>query len=150
MFFEMTPADKSQVLYTLKNQDHQGFLSLYRLYMETGDPTEYRFAIAYLDGWEHWKQLSECNWFKPFVEKWREELQLRLASEALNRIISEAQSDRRESFAANKYLLEKGWQPKGADKVGRPSKEAIKHQAERMVQDRSRIELDFNRITALT
>lgn len=148
LFYEMTMADKSSVLYTLKNQDHKGFPSLYALYMSEMDPTEYRFAIRYLEGWEHWKQLTACTWFMPFADKWREELQLKLSSEALFRIMTEAKADRKEAFAANKYLLEKGWVPKGqADKVGRPSKEAIRDQARKMVQDNTRIFDDWKRIS---
>lgn len=146
----MTLADKSSVIYTLKDTDHKGYDSLYRLYMEVLDPTEYRFANSYLDGWGHWKQLSVCNWFKPYIDRWREELQLKIASEALTRIMAEASTDRKESFAANKYLLEKGWQPKGADKVGRPSKEAIQDAASRMVKDNSRVLTDWDRLGVAT
>lgn len=146
LFFEMTLADKSSVLYTLKNQDHRGYPSLYRLYMEEMDPTEYRFAVRHLESWDHWKQLTACTWFKPHVEGWREELQLKLASEALTRIMLEASSERKESFAANKYLLEKGWAKSTGDRVGRPSKEAIKHQARQMVHENTRLAEDWNRI----
>lgn len=150
LFFEMTLADKSSVLYTLKSQDHRGFPSLYRLYMEEMDPTEYRFAVRHLESWDHWKQLTACTWFKPHVEGWREELSLKLASEALTRIMQEAQSERKESFAANKYLLEKGWTPKSSSSpVGRPSKEAIKQAARRMVEDNSRLTDDWNRIKGI-
>lgn len=146
LFYEMTLADKSSVLYTLKRQEHKGFPSFYEFYMQEMDPTEYRFATTYLESWDHWRQLLTCNWFKPYIEVWREELQLKLASEALTRIMREASSERKESFAANKYLLEKGWAHKSADKVGRPSKEAIKQEARRMVQDNSRINEDYSRI----
>ncbi len=149
LFYEMTLADKSSVVYTLKQTDHKGYPSLYKLYMETMDPTEYRFAVSYLDGWEHWSQLVSCTWFAPIVAKWREELHLKIASEALTRIMTEASADRKESFAANKYLLEKGWQPKGSDKVGRPSKEAIKTAAQRMVLDNSRVLTDWERLGAV-
>lgn len=144
LFYEMTLADKSSVVYTLKNQDHKGFPSLYRLYMETNDPTEYKFATTYLADWQHWLMLQKLSWFAPLVERWREELQLKIAAEALTRILSEAQSDRREAFAANKYLLEKGWKPKGS--VGRPSQEAIKREATRLVQNNERLNEDWARV----
>jgi hypothetical protein len=144
LFYEMTLADKTGVVYTLKNQDHKGYPSLYRLYMEMSDPTEYRFATTYLSDWQHWLILQKLHWFAPIVERWREELQLKIAADALTRILAEAQSDRREAFAANKYLLEKGWQPK--DKVGRPSKEAIKREAALIVQGNDRLNDDWVRV----
>lgn len=146
LFYETTLADKSQVVYTLKNEDHKGYPSLYRLYMATYDPTEYTFATSYLQDWEHWLQLCECSWFKDYVQRWRQELSLKIASTALTRIIAEAGSDRREAFSANKYLLEKGWVPKDKDSVGRPSKEAIRRKAHEILQDNSRISDDIVRL----
>src|SRR4051812_9605533 len=86
LFYEQSPADKTGVVYTLKNHDHMGYPSMYRLYMEFDDPTEYSFAIATLDGWDHWEILCECTWFKPYVAKWRKELDVRTRARALNKI----------------------------------------------------------------
>lgn len=148
LFFEQTMADKSTVLYTLKDHDHNGYPSLYRLYMETNDPTEWRFATTYLDGWKHWELLQACVWFKPYIERWRRELELRMKSQALARIMAEAKTTNKESFSANKYLLEKGWEPKDtASKRGRPSKEDIKQAARDELQIVNRISEDFDRIT---
>ena len=146
LFYETTYADKATCVYTLKNDDHKGFPSLYKLYMAEDDPKEYRFVQKHLADWEHWVQLCDLVWFQPYVRRWRTELQLKLESEALYNIITESRSGRKESFAANKYLLEKGWSDKGKDPVGRPSKEQIKRQAERMVTDNSRVLEDFNRL----
>lgn len=146
LFYEMMLADKSSVIYTLKNADHKGYPSLYKLYMAEEDPKEYRFVQKYLEGWEHWVQLCDLVWFKPYVTRWREELQLKLESEALYHIISESRAGRKESFAANKYLLEKGWKTQAKDPVGRPSKEQIKREAERMLTDNSRVLEDLNRL----
>jgi hypothetical protein len=149
LFFEMTLADKTGVRYTLKDEDHLGYPSLGRLYIEMEDPTEYNFAIAYLESWAHWEQLTACNWFKPFLERWRRELEVRLKSKALAEIKAEARSGGRNSFAANKYLLERGWEPKEGQsaKRGRPSKEEIKKAAEEHIQSIQSLDEDYNRIT---
>lgn len=147
LFFEQTLADKATVVYTLKDVDHEGYPSLYRLYMETNDPTEWKFATTYLDGWEHWEMLCGCNWFKPFVERWRRELELRMKSEALSRIMREAKTSSKESFQANKYLLEKGWEPKETSRRGRPSKAEVQEEAHRIASVNSRLNDDFERIT---
>lgn len=156
LFLETSYSDTSQVVYTLKNEDHTvedgtTYPSLYRLYMSTNDPTEYKFANEHLDGWEHWEELQQCTWFKPYVEKWRKEFEVRMKSEALSRIMSHAKTNAKESFQANKYLLEKGWEPKeGQTRRGRPSKEDIKKAAQEHVDYNSRLSDDFIRIQDFT
>lgn len=128
LFYETQGADKSSVVYTLKHEDHMGYPSLYRLYMETGDITEYRFAIAHLDGWEHWKQLCKCKWFQEYVASWREELEVRLASQNMDRIINTARSSDQNAYAASKWLLERAEKVTGKSKAGRPTKVAIQNE----------------------
>jgi hypothetical protein len=151
LFFETTLADKSSVVYTLKDWDHEGYPSLYRLYMETNDPTEWQFATKYLDGWEHWEILCECNWFKPYIARWRRELEIRMKSQSLARIMASAKIPGKEQLMANRYLIEKGWEPKGEQdrKRGRPSKEDIQKEAHRISSTDSRLNADFERINSL-
>jgi nitrate reductase alpha subunit len=149
LFYEETLADKSTVVYTLKDKDHEGYPSLYRLYMETRDPTEWRFATRHLDGWEHWERLCDSSWFKPYVERWRRELHLHIASESLARIMAEAKTSSRDSFTANRYLLERGWLPKEKGVAGRPSKEAVRKEASRIASESQQVTSDFERITRI-
>jgi len=148
LFFEQTLADKSTVVYTLKDVDHEGYPSLYRLYMELDDPTEWEVAQKLVDGWEHWEQLCSCTWFKPFIERWRKELELRMKSRALAKIKQEAKTGSKESFGANKYLLEKGWEPKEGSRNGRgrPSKDEIRKAAEAIAQTSSQLSEDYKRL----
>ena len=99
--------------------------------MELDDPTEWEVGQQLVDGWEHWEMLCACSWFKPYVERWRRELELRMKSKALARVKAEARTNSKESFMANRYLIEKGWEPKDGQKAGRgrPSKEEIKKAA---------------------
>lgn len=139
LFYEQTLSDKSSVVYTLKDVDHEGFPSLYRLYMEIDDPTEWEVSQRLVDGWEHWEMLCAATWFKPYIERWRKELELRMKSKALNRIRAEARTNSKESFNANKYVLEKGWEPKEGQKNGRgrPSKDEIKKAANEIAANES-------------
>lgn len=151
MFYETTLVDKTSVVYTLKDWDHQVgdvlYPSLYLLYLKTNDPTEWRFATDHLDGWVHWEALLECNWFTPYVTRWRRELELRMKSHSLARIMAESKASSRDSFNANKYLLEKGWEPKeSTSKRGRPSKDEIKAEANRLGSLEHAINADFDRI----
>jgi len=149
LFYETTGADKSSVVYTLKDVDHEGFPSLYRLYMETMDPTEWNFANKYLESWTHWERLKECSWFKPIHERWIRELDLKIKSKALFRIMHEATTNSKESFQANKYLLEKGWEPKTTSGRGRPSKEEVNRAAKGIAEEHRRLEQDLLRISTI-
>lgn len=146
LFYETTSSDKSTVSYTLKDEDHLGFPSLYRLYLETNDPTEYQFAIKHLDGWVHWEALLKCSWFEPYVERWRRELELRFKSQSLQRIMTMSKVPSKEQFMANRYLLEKGWEPKVTNTKGRPTKADITKAASEQVQITGRISDDLVRL----
>lgn len=148
MFYETTLADKSQVSYTLKREDHEGFPSLYRLYMEADDPTEYNFATAHLDGWDHWERLCECTWFQPYVTKWRRELEIRTRAYALLEVRAKAKdADSKESFQANKFLLAGGWKPPAEKRrVGAPSKEDVAKAAHDIAMNKTMLDDDLERI----
>jgi hypothetical protein len=146
LFYEMVMADKSTVSYTLKDRDHQSYPSLYRLYMEAADPTEYRFATAHLDGWVHWEELTQCDWFKPYVERWRRELDVKLRSEALAKIMAEAAAGSQNSYHANKYLLEGPWKPTEKKKTGPTTRVAIQQEAHRIVSEGQEMASDHDRL----
>lgn len=146
LFWELVGADKTGVLYTLKDQDHEGYPSLYRLYMETDDPTEWDFAQKYMDGWEHWEMVSGSSWFQEHITRWRKELDLRMRSRALARIKAESKTGSKEALAASRYLLEKGWIPKDERTRGRPSKDEIKRRAEEEFKQLTKIDDDLERI----
>jgi hypothetical protein len=148
LFFETTLEDKSTVVYTLKDRDHTykgiTYPSLFLLYMEEEDLTEYNFATKYLDGWQHWKMLCNCTWFKEYVSLWREELYLKIAARQLNAIKRTAASTAKESFTCQRFLIEKGWLPKNTK--GRPTNEEIQKEAKAQVLNQRTLEEDMNRI----
>lgn len=146
LFFETVMSDKTGVVYTLKNRDHEGYPSFYRLYMETDDPTEYAFAVQYLDGWDHWETLCECNWFKPYITKWRREIEIRAKAQALNKIKDVAASGGKESYQANKFLVAGGWKEDKKRNAGRPSKEEVSAEARRLAENSRDLEDDLNRV----
>src|SRR5579859_6457695 len=148
LFFETVNADKSTVSYTLKDRDHAGYPSLYRLYMEADDPTEYLFATAHLDGWDHWETLCQCTWFKPYIDRWRRELETKHRALAL-RNIKQLASDptSKEYHQANKFLVNAGWLEDTKRKnAGRPSKAEVSKAAKEMAQEQKSLEEDLLRI----
>jgi hypothetical protein len=139
-------------LYTLKDDDHSfgglSFLSFYKLYMQTEDPTEYLFAKTYLDGWQHWELLCRAPWFKPYLVRFRTELDLGIRAAALQRIKGESKSNSKNAFTANRFLLEKGWISKESTR-GRPSNDEITRKAQEVLQDSQILDEDFQRIITL-
>lgn len=120
--------DRSMVQYTLKNRDHDGYRSLYLCYMDEADVTELSFARKYLDGWAHWLMLCECEWFKPIVARWREELLLQQRSRTLRQLEEEASDpDSKNRFEAKKVLFVHSWKDYKSEtkRVGRPNKTEV-------------------------
>jgi hypothetical protein len=151
IFYELDNAEKTFAVYTLKDYDHTvdgvTYPSLRRLYVELADPTEYTFALTYLDGWSHWKKLCEANWFKEHLREWREELEVKLRAAALLKIRETAAADKKESFQAQKFIVQGGWKsPEEKEKVGRPSQAKIVEEAEKLFKERSVHDEDFDRL----
>lgn len=148
LFFETQGADKSAVVYTLKDKDHEGYPSLYRLYMEADDPTEYSFAVENLDSWDHWETLCQCTWFKPYISKWRHELEIRYKSRSLKQLNSiAADPSHKDHTQTNKFLVTQGWKTDERRKgAGRPSKDEISKAAKEIASDAQSISDDLARV----
>jgi hypothetical protein len=132
--------DTKVALYTLKDYDHtyQGvtYPSLGKLFIECEDPTEYSFAKKYLGSWAQWKRMLENKFLAEYINSWREELEVRLRSQAVQNMIDMASSEDG-NFSAAKYVAEYGWEKR---KAGRPSKEEV----QRHLAAEERIASDFN------
>lgn len=134
LFYEMrNPSYPSP--FTLKDKDHQGSISMYRKYMEIGDPTEYTQALALLGSQKHWEVLTSREWFKPYIERWRSELKIKFESDRYLEMknVAENQGGTPQGLQATKWLAERyGERP--APKRGRPSKaekaQALKEEVE--------------------
>jgi hypothetical protein len=148
LFCEYCITDPSSILYTLKEIDHNGYPSLYRLYMDLADPSEHIFANTYLGGWSHWLDLCKCEWFKPYIDSWRKELSVKIKGAALARILVMGQSaDTKIAFAANKYILDQEWSPSVKKSTkGRPTKDDITSEAKKIAEAQAQVQSDFERI----
>ena len=151
LFYEMYGPGEAK--YSLKDRDHIGtdgktYPSLYKLYMELGDLTEYEFANKYLEGWHQWTKLLEAGWFKPYINRWRTELELKLKAEALRRILDEAREGGKNSYQANKFFVEKGYIAKESEpsRRGRPTKAEIARRAAEEVFSSKQIDEDIKRL----
>jgi hypothetical protein len=152
LFYEAPGLDKSCVIFTLKDVDHQTtdgrpLKSLYKAYMAEADPTEYYFATRHLDGLEHWENLCGSTFFKPFAERWRRELETKIKSDCINEIQKISQdAEHKSQFAALTFLVNSGWKDKAQNRKGRPSKVQIKEAAREIAETSRRLDEDFARI----
>lgn len=130
LFLELGYGDEA--VYTLKDYDHElngkTYYSLKRLYLECEDPTEYEFANTHLLGWKHWQRMCENKVIRKHIDEWREELEVKLRSEAILEAIKQARGG---TFQAAKWVADRGWNTRAA---GRPSKAEVEHEKKIMAR----------------
>lgn len=121
LFLEVGYSDYA--VYTLKEYDYpykgKHYPSLKKLYLKEEDPTEYAFAEKHLLGWQHWKRLCENKVLAKHIDEWREEMELKIRSQAVRDMMNLCASENG-NFSAAKFLADKGWEKRAA---GRPSKQ---------------------------
>ena len=150
LFLETNQRDREASPYTLKDYDYEWrdkkYLSLFRRYMDSRDPTEYQFATTWLADWHHWELLSSAAWFQEHLKRWRKELELAIKSEALARLLKESKEPGRDGLSAAKYVLDKGWEPKETGGKGRPTKEQISNAANKIATESKLVDEHFERL----
>lgn len=132
--------------FTLREQDYTDqdgntYVSLRRLYIEAEDPTEYAFAQKAFGSWRHWDRIRNLQWFRPHWEDWKTELDVRLRSQGVEALISEARAG---SVPAARYLASGEY--KKAKKRGRPTSEEVTGERKRMAAEQADLDEDAERI----
>lgn len=125
-----------------KEYDGVVYPSLKRLYLEMEDLTEYEFAYKYLCDWEHWERICENKILRAHVEKWREELEVKLRARAIKAIAQKAATG---DFNSAKWIADRGWEVKR----GRPSKQEVEAERKRAAKINSELGEDSARIIHL-
>lgn len=100
--------------YTLKDYDHKGCASMYKIYMS--HDTEYEAAQELVGSWKHWLKLCECTWFQKYIVAWRKERDVRDNAIGKKVLIEQALDG---SITAAKTLFDIG----RIQSKGRPSKQ---------------------------
>jgi hypothetical protein len=98
--------------------------------------------MALVGSWSHWKKLLKRAWFRECRDRWKEELEIKLRSDAIKEMIEQSKGIK--GGPAARWLAEKGWAPTR----GRPSKDEVA--AERKQQAGIKTEIDelYDRATA--
>ena len=116
---------------------------LYKNYINMLDPTEYYYAIKYLNSWSNWEAF--CLSHPDEVGLWRRELEAKIKSMCLSHIIETSRGETRDSLQAAKYLLETPW-VKDESKRGRPSKVEVQNELKNQAETYQRIQADLLRM----
>lgn len=127
----------------MKDEDAPGVPSFRRLYLEISDLTEYRVASELLGGWDHWQALLASQWFQAYVVSLRDQLEVKLRSEAILNAVGIMLKGNNQSLAAAKWLAEGKYN--GAVR-GRPSKEQVAQEAKKMASINRRVQEDAERL----
>lgn len=90
-------------IYNLTTRDDQsnGTLSVYLLFMQCA--TEYEAALVIMGSLTSWTDMCEKTWFKPLIERWRIEMNLRDIAIGKGALIKQASGG---NAAAGKSLIE--------------------------------------------
>lgn len=130
-------------VFTLKEfEKDKKYISFPKLFLSFNDPTGYQFAKAVLGSYEHWMRLISQRWFRSHLDGWLEELEVKLASEGLRKIKTIADGEGQQALAANKFLVNKGWE----GVKGRPKKADIDRVARVQAGIEDAIEGDLERL----
>lgn len=127
--------DETYAKYTLEDEDkeYRGnmYPSLKRLFLEMEDPTQYKFANAYLYNWDHWLLIKNNKELYKYIERWEQELEVRIRAKGVSEIIKLSGNG---NFNAAKWVADGSWETKR----GRPSK--AEKESERKMRERAAAE----------
>jgi uncharacterized protein Usg len=132
-------------VFTLGTEDKGEHISLRKIYLEISDPTEYEFALHVFGSWQHWDKLRQAQWFRKYLDRWRDELEVKLKSQAVGRMRQISNSPATQALAASKFLIDRGWIDKES-KRGRPSKEEKERIQKQDAEVKERVDEDFERV----
>lgn len=112
--------------FSIQGEDHDGLLSMEKLFLQYyKDPTEYLFVKDVFDGdWDHWNQMKATKIVAPLYARWKRDAEAKLLAEVMGKVVETAFDDNnKNSFAAQKWLIERGNKTTAAKPVGRPKKD---------------------------
>jgi len=144
LFYEANDYKIDGAMFTLGDQDitvkGKKLISLRKRFVDSDDPTGWTIAQEFLGGYSHWDAICNSASLKNEVEKWQEELEVKLRSLGLANTIKSARSG---NFNASKFLTEKGWVKRVA---GRPTKEEITREMKVQARIQDAFEDDLKRM----
>lgn len=126
-------------------QGREGYIDCRSTFIECNDPTGYKWAMKYLNSWDHMDKLLRSQWFVKEFESWVAELEQKLKSEAVQNIMEIAAQPGPQAYLASKYIASHDWKPRPHGR-GRPSKEELSGELKRAADMITREEADAERM----
>lgn len=130
-------------LFSLTGRD--GYINARTTFIELQDPTGYKWSQKYLGSWEHMERLLKAPWFVKEFEEWVVELEMKLKSEAIQKVIEIASQPGPQAYLAAKYIAAHDWKNRAHGR-GRPSKEELSGELKRAAGILSREQEDAARM----
>ena len=149
LFYEPSyeqPGDSPMQLVFTLNAEVEGLINFGREYVADMDTTGYTTANRLLDGYPHLVALMKAGWFRDAREKWDEEIEAKLRSEAMEAVRRIARSGDKNALQAAKFLAAQGHTVKSASTRGRPTKTQIDAEIKEQAKQAKTIEDDMARI----
>jgi hypothetical protein len=144
LFIELSYSDPEWAIYTLTDEDKElngrHYVSLRKLYLEMKDPTEYAFATKYLWGWEHWQKIVNNAIIREYIDRWRDELEVKIRSDAVRSMLKLDTN-----FNAVKWAADGHWNVRR----GRPSKNELEREKKMREKVADDLKSDSDRVVAL-
>lgn len=141
--------NKYHKLFTQKDFDYKGCLSLKKLFVLFGDIMEYDFATNVIGSFEWWERLKKAPWISANIYKpARRELEIKIRAQAVGNIrrIASNSVSISTAFNANKFLADRGWGESKETKRGRPSNEEIEGALKNITEEKAQLDLEAERI----
>lgn len=97
------------------------------VFIEIGDPTEYKAAIALVGEWREWERFKrEWPGFNKILKQWHSELEVKIRSNALTTIINNAKKD----GASARFLAKGTWKSEQSKKKEQEIKQKVEDKLE--------------------
>jgi len=117
----------------------------HEIFIACEDMTEYDPAIKLCGSWKEWSRLKN-DWptFNDYIIEWKEELEIKLRSEAITKIIEHSKGDDSSALSAAKFISSAGWNSRSG--AGRPTKAAKSREAKLLAQATAETKAEEERI----
>ncbi len=115
------------------------------LFIELEDMTEYEPAIQLVESWKEWERLKR-DWprLASHINDWKEELAIKLRSQASRKIKELSDGDDAKALQAAKWIAEGGWNKRAG--AGRPTKAQATKEAKEIARAASETREEENRV----
>jgi len=105
----------------------------HKRFVEIEDVTEYQAAIALVGSWAEWERIKQnYQEFVGFIADWVLEVELKIKSKCIKKIVGLANSKEKEAFQAAKFLATQEYKRRPG--AGRPSKAEVEREVKQIAK----------------